>query len=249
VGWRVHDLQGRFHFLRDVIFNEASTGRRLCLPCSIPAPLPAERPSHPSRQRILDLEGEGLAESLDSLHLVHLCNSSVAPSHGGDPVRCSSRIAARSALVAFDRELLVVDVLSFTAVFPGSPDSTPISLVSLEPDALAFVTLPPDRHWNLSKEPQSFAEACAQPDAAVWHAAMKRELASLREMDTFAECPLPPGKKPLALKWVFAYKMNPDGSRALQRVTRGVLYLRLGRIVPMNFLKILSPRSSGSVEN
>jgi len=152
VGWRVRDLQGRFHFSRDVIFNEASAGRRLRLPRTVPAPLPAEHPSRPSRD-------SSVPPSLTS------------PSPGGDLICRSSRIAARSALTAFD-------------------DYSPISLVSLEPDALAFATLPPDRRWNLSKKPLSFAEACARPDAAVWHAAMKRELASLREMDTFAECPL-----------------------------------------------------------
>ena len=102
VGWRVRDLQGRFHFSRDVIFNEASAGRRLRLLRSFPAPLPAERssrPSRPSRQHILRLEGDGLAESLDSIHQVHLRASaeppaSVVPLSGGDSIRRSSRIAA-----------------------------------------------------------------------------------------------------------------------------------------------------------
>ena len=42
---------------------------------------------------------------------------------------------------------------------------------------------------------------------------------------------------------------RPVFHRALQRVTRGFLYLWFCRIIPVNFLKILSPRSSGSVEN
>ena len=42
------------------------------------------------------------------------------------------------------------------------------------------------------------------------------------------------------------HSLNP---RALQRVTRKFLYLWFGRIVSVKFLKILSPRSSGSGEN
>jgi hypothetical protein len=70
VGWRVRDLQGRFHFSRDVIFNEASTGRRLCLARAVPAPLPAECPSRPSHQHILDLFTWGVFSSVVVLTLL-----------------------------------------------------------------------------------------------------------------------------------------------------------------------------------
>jgi hypothetical protein len=92
-------------------------------------------------------------------------------------------------------------------------DTSPISLLSVEIDALTFAVLPPQplRQWNLGKAPLSFVEACARPDAHVWRAAMAREIDSLKEMRAFAECPLSPGKKPLDLKWVYDFKTDPDG--------------------------------------
>jgi hypothetical protein len=46
VGWRVHDLSGKVHFSRDVIFNELSVGRRSRFSRSLP--LPADSTSRPS---------------------------------------------------------------------------------------------------------------------------------------------------------------------------------------------------------
>jgi len=76
---------------------------------------------------------------------------------------------------------------------------------------MALMTTNPDRAWDLKKPPNSYAEACARPDAAAWRAAMDREISSLRDMGAFLECDLPPGKKPLTLKWVYDYKTDSDG--------------------------------------
>jgi len=51
-------------------------------------------------------------------------------------------------------------------VFPGSFDVDPVSLLSLEAEALlALAVLPPDSpltsRWDLHKPPVSFVEACA----------------------------------------------------------------------------------------
>ena len=48
--------------------------------------------------------------------------------------------------------------------------------------------------FDLSKEPFSYSEAIAHPDAAVWRAAMDRECNSLLEMGVFEEADLPPGE-------------------------------------------------------
>jgi hypothetical protein len=211
VGWRVRDLSGKVHFSRDVIFNELSVGRRSRFSRALPPP--ADISSRPSRQRILSVAGDHLAEALD------LSSSSrdARLEHGGEssPVaRRSSRLAAKSALLAANWELLVADLVSLATVFPSSVDTSPVSLLSIELDALAFAVFSPQtsRQWNLGKAPLSFAEACARPDAHVWRAAMDREIGSLREMRAFAECPLPPGKKPLDLKWVYDYKTDSDGN-------------------------------------
>jgi hypothetical protein len=66
-------------------------------------------------------------------------------------------------------------------------------------------------NFNLSKEPFSYAEAVARPDASIWHAAMEREMASLKEMGVFAEEDLPKGEKAIGLKWVYAHKTDAAG--------------------------------------
>jgi hypothetical protein len=62
------------------------------------------------------------------------------------------------------------------------------------------------------KPPDSYHEACARPDTSVWHAAMEREMDSLRSRNAFEPCVLPSGRKPIGVRWVYAYKYNPDGT-------------------------------------
>jgi len=139
--------------------------------------------------------------------------------HGGVPVplRRSRCVAARLPLAAAAFEALSADLVSLMTVFPGTLDTALISLLSLELTALVVLAAPPSAslpasRWDLRKPPVSYAEACARPDAPAWHAAMDHEVASLREMDAFAECALPPGRRPLDLKWVYDYKTDPDGN-------------------------------------
>ena len=72
-----------------------------------------------------------------------------------------------------------------------------ISLSLQEPTILDIffmdppMAINPDRAWDLKKPPNSYAEACARPDAAAWRASMDREISSLRDMGAFLEygCP------------------------------------------------------------
>ena len=154
----------------------------------------------------------------------------------GEPapaIRRSNRIAARSSSssLSIPSEFLSADLVSYFAFFPFFNASPPVSLDSLEFNILLSVphsiSLPhkpssfavgapsqvsPSVKWDLKKEPQSYAEACARPDAAAWHAAMAHKIASLKEMDAFVECNLPSGRKPLDLKWVYAQKTDTDGN-------------------------------------
>ena len=249
VGWRVRDLQGTYHFSRDIVFNESSAGHLHQLPRSLPPP--ADIASRPSRQRILDIAGPQYDEVLDLAHsmrrnrltrelrALHDGAGSSLPvpaADGGAVARRSSRIAARSSL-ALSSECLSVDLVSFFATFPCSADSCVLSLNTLEPNTfltarfspfvefpfsfdptplstLAASTPASSRTitWDLKKEPKSFAEACAHPDAHAWCAAMDREIVSLKGMNTFVECDLPSGRKPLDLKWVYAQKTDTDGN-------------------------------------
>ena len=51
----------------------------------------------------------------------------------------------------------------------------------------------------------------AQPDAAVWQAAMKREGDSLAKMGAFEEVDLLSGERMIGIKWVYNYKTDSDG--------------------------------------
>ena len=71
--------------------------------------------------------------------------------------------------------------------------------------------------YDLSKEPNSYAEAMSRPDADAWRAAMDREKTSLEEMGAFEEVDLPKGERLIGLKWVYAYKKNSDGVNILEK--------------------------------
>ncbi len=49
-------------------------------------------------------------------------------------------------------------------------------------------------------------------DKSDWEAAIKEELEGLREMEVFSDKACPPGVKPLETRFVFAKKLNVDGS-------------------------------------
>ena len=89
--------------------------------------------------------------------------------------------------------------------FPSLPfDSTAFRATAFSHSSLSS-------SFDLSKPPQSFSEAVARPDAAVWWAAMDREKKSLVEMGAFEETDLPAGQKAIGLKWVFDYKTDVNG--------------------------------------
>ena len=60
-----------------------------------------------------------------------------------------------------------------------------------------------------STKPVKFQEALKQK---VWLQAMKEELGSIEINKTLDLISLPLGKTPIAVKWVFKVKLNPDGN-------------------------------------
>src|SRR5277367_2086589 len=85
------------------------------------------------------------------------------------------------------------------------------------PSAFLSIHRPFSRPFDLSKEPNSYAEAVAHPDADTWRAAMDREKFSLAEMGAFEEVDLPKGERTIGLKWVYAYKTNAEGVNILEK--------------------------------
>ena len=113
-----------------------------------------------------------------------------------------------SSTTVFSLVLAESDILSDYHLAFDAPFSTALSAVSHSsfrpPSTLSF---------DLSKEPSSYSEAIAHPDANVWHAAMDRECQSPMEMGVFEEADLPPGERTIGLKWVYAYKTDTSGTK------------------------------------
>lgn len=61
-------------------------------------------------------------------------------------------------------------------------------------------------------EPINYREAMRSPMAAAWKEAMEKELASIKENDTWELSDLPPGRKCIGTKWVFKIKRDGNGN-------------------------------------
>ena len=59
-------------------------------------------------------------------------------------------------------------------------------------------------------EPTSYEEATPAPNAKPWLQAMKSEMDSIHQNQTWELVELPAGRKPLPCKWVFRYKYVSD---------------------------------------
>ncbi len=140
VGWRVQDLSGKVHFSCDIIFNELSVGRHSHFSQTLPSP--ADIFSHFSCQQILSVAGDHLADAL----VFSSGSWDACLEHGSESspvVHRSSRLAAKSALLAADWELLVANLVFLVTVFSYSVDTSPVSLLSIELDTLAFAVVSP----------------------------------------------------------------------------------------------------------
>ena len=60
--------------------------------------------------------------------------------------------------------------------------------------------------------PRSMSDALKREDGKEWQAAAEVEINAHLENGTWIPSPLPPGKKAIPCRWVFAKKYNADGS-------------------------------------
>ena len=146
--------------------------------------------------------------------------------NGGANGGAVTHIPLAASSVDLSPSPLTIDYLSSFAMSPSSTGVSDVySLQWMEVDvlwqhimdspfALRAATTPfhvKSQFFDLSKEPFSYSEALARPDAPVWQAAMDREKASLRDMEAFEEVDLPPGARTIGLKWVYAFKTDSEG--------------------------------------
>ena len=231
VGWRVRDLKGKYHFSRDVVFNE-----------SVPGHL------SPRRGGLLDFDSLPEASIIPTAHLPSdpILPSTSPPHSIPNPLPTPTLVDT-----IFDRDTVLAGRhqrttrSSTNSLPPMKPHYNDIDVVnmfishndlttflstsSLSPtthdsyldnlDLLfdqCFLTAPPsfirNRPFDLSKPPNSYHEATHRPDKSVWLAAMQREYDSLEERKAFERTPLPTGRKAIGVRWTYDYKYEPDGS-------------------------------------
>ncbi|WVZ07142.1 hypothetical protein V8G54_020488 [Vigna mungo] len=66
--------------------------------------------------------------------------------------------------------------------------------------------------YLVDSDPTSFVEATSALDAKQWDKAIRIEIESILNNNTWTLVDLPKGEKPIGCKWIFKKKYNPDGS-------------------------------------
>jgi hypothetical protein len=235
IGWRVRDLQGKYHFSRDVIFNELVPGRSsshhkstpttvpsITLPTTVPpstSSLPSSSPPPPI--------SSPPPSSTPRPHTPRPPRRVTHTTKGhafADAIRLrDERLTARRNKDSHPQQTLsaVTDFISYFATDDLLSSESIDDLASHEDDSFSSFCLltSVDRlrfqrpqNFDMRKAPESYHEALARPDADVWQVAMRRELDSLEERHAFERTTLPSDRKAIGLRWCYAYKFNPDGS-------------------------------------
>lgn len=233
IGWRVRDLNGKYHFSRDVILNEMVPGRTSShhkstpmstrsspsIPSSSSSPLSSPHPSSPPPPPPRPSSPPS-PPPRPARQVTHTAKGQ----NYAESIRIrDERLAARRLKDPHPQQTLsaVSDFVSFFATDDLLQSEFMDDLDSHEPDAISSFCLltSVDRlrfqrtpHYDLRKAPESFHEALARPDADVWRAAMRRELDSLEERHAFERTTLPSDRKAIGVRWCYAYKFHPDGS-------------------------------------
>ena len=219
IGWRVRDLSGKYHFSRDIVFNESTPGHlsptrgTLINHALLPPPSVLSIPSSPSNTKGTVSVPQSTSTPLPSPTLANIL-------HNRDLITRSTRSTTNS-LPKPTRHYNDIEpvglLISLNAALNITPPSTPdltTSHTSLLHDCFLSAPLPflRNRSWDLNKPPNSYHEAVNRPDNPVWLAAMQREFDSLEDRKAFERTTLPHGRKAVGVRWTYDYKYNPDGS-------------------------------------
>lgn len=229
VGWHVHDMAGKYHFSRDVIFNESTPGHLSpChgLPLNLSLLPPPSTVPNPKSQ-------PPPTSSIPNTNITSLPTPVLT-----DAIHIRNHIATHSTTNSLPKPTQHYNDIDIISLFISLNDATqllPPSLPDLPPNYTlllhdCFLSAPlPFLHnhsWDLSKPPKSYHEATMQPDGSIWMSAMQQEVDSLTARHAFEWTTLPPGQKAVGVRWTYDYKYNPDGfiiqgKEKVQLVTQG----------------------------
>ena len=225
IGWRVRDLNGKYFFSRDIIFNESVPGH-----LSPRRGIPMDFTSLPPPSIIPDTHPHASPQTPPTI-LPHSTPTPLYAPNLSDTIRDRDTIiAARNQRSTrqntnslpktkphYNDVHTITSFLSLNDTL--SPDTSPLSFEHMNHHDLLHLSflsapLPSFRHriTNLSKPPNTYYEALSRPDKDIWISAMKREFDSLEQRNAFERTFLPDGRKAIGVRWTFDYKYNPDGS-------------------------------------
>lgn len=213
-------MAGRYHFSRDVVFNENTPGHL------------SPRRGHPTNHDLLpqpSILPDSSSPNQNSIHNTSNPHTAVNPLpapniadviHARDLTTRITR-SSTDSLPKTTRHRNDIDFvnlsISLNDIYTITPPTTPdlsAQHSSLLHDCFLSAPLPflRNRSWDLSKPPNSYHEATTRPDNTAWMMAMRREVDSLDQRKAFERTVLPPGRKAIGVRWTYDYKYNPDGS-------------------------------------
>ena len=88
------------------------------------------------------------------------------------------------------------------------------ALLSLRSD---ITRNPSSPGYDMTIPPANHREAMLRSDAEVWRRVEEKELRMLKDMGVYVDEVLPEGRKAIGNRWVFEYKMDPDGGPVIPK--------------------------------
>ena len=208
IGWGCVDLNGKYRFSNDVVFDESSRGRLGTKRRVSSTPVPAvegPRPlRHSSRVPVPTKKSAQYREDIQRRRDKVLQLHPTPPDDASRPP--SVDFIADYAALAF-AETVLSQYPSITLDYCPLP-MPPVTLATFT-EPTSGRTEPPSP--DLAQPPASFHLAKLRSDWPRWEDAMGSEVHSLREKGVFEKVSgLPPGRKAIPLMWVYDFKHVPD---------------------------------------
>ena len=232
VGWGCVDLNGKYRFTNDVVFDELAKGRLgnkrkgSVVPVTVPADSAPSSLCRSNRVPIPTPKGAQYRDEIQQKQDKVLQLRTSDPSKS-DPLPPPVDFVADYAALAYAEGVLSEFV---------DEDPTLADVEACAPSPIvAFATLHvddsiPDRARDMSHPPASYKLTRQRPDWLKWKAAMGQEKSSLEEKHVFERVPaLPPGRKAIPLMWVYDLKNGPGGD-TLEKARVVVLGNRQGSL-------------------
>jgi transposase InsO family protein len=193
------------------------------------APPPSALPPTPDAPRRSTRSNLGVpAPKFDgSAHLAEHTSSKTWPWVSSTPASSASpTVPARNYLA---------EVYHATGDCEVTFDASRTSLAHSHAEVLTATAAP---RWQ-REAPRTLAQAYARPDVDSWVAAMHEELHSLHAKAVYELVHLPQGHQPIDLRWVFSYKLRPDG--AIERYKARLVAKGFTQEFGVDFFEVWAP--------